>query len=332
MNANIIVRSYQPSDAQALVNIYYHTIHSINSRDYTEEQIHAWAPSSSLEVEGWLKKWASLLPLVAVIDNKIVGFAELEPGGYIDCFYVHHEHQAQGVGSVLINAIEKKVKEGNIPHIYADVSITAKPFFKSQGFHVVKEQEVIIRGCTLKNFKMQKIYRDSSIFIRRLRDRDISEIVEAFIQSHWTLKSKELFDKYLLEQKNNKRIVMVAFDNDQFAGYVTLVWKSQYPFFYENKIPEIMDLNVLPAFRHKGIGKELILTAENIVKEKGDRVGLGVGLYTGKDGGYGMAQKLYIKMGYVPDGKGVTYRYQYVLPGESVHVDDDLVLWLTKSL
>ena len=171
-----------------------------------------------------------------------------------------------------------------------------------------------------------------SYVIRRLKESDISVIVEAFIHSNWTLKPKELFEKYLLEQQNNKRIVFVAFDNEKFAGYVTLVWKSQYSFFYENHIPEIMDLNVLPIFRKKGIGTNLLLQAEIAAKEESPVVGLGVGLYAGIDGGYGAAQQLYVKMGYVPDGKGITYHYKYVLPGNSFILDDDLVLWFIKSL
>ena len=40
---------------------------------------------------------------------------------------------------------------------------------------------------------------------------------------------------------------------------------------------------------------------------------IGVGLYND----YGRAQKLYVHLGYVPDGHGVTYAYQSIVPGES---------------
>ncbi|MGI4775446.1 MAG: hypothetical protein ACRYE9_00700 [Janthinobacterium lividum] len=61
-------------------------------------------------------------------------------------------------------------------------------------------------------------------------------------------------------------------------------------------------------------------------------VGLGVGLYVGMDGGYGSAQRLYIRRGYIPDGKGITYKYQYVDYEISIPNDDDLNLWLIKKL
>lgn len=58
------------------------------------------------------------------------------------------------------------------------------------------------------------------------------------------------------------------------------------------------------------------------------KIGLAVGLYAD----YGPAQKLYFKLGYIPDGFGITYEYAQVIPGQSYCVDDSLLLWLTKSL
>jgi hypothetical protein len=47
---------------------------------------------------------------------------------------------------------------------------------------------------------------------------------------------------------------------------------------------------------------------------------------------YNAAQRLYLKRGYIPDGRGVTYRDRFVEEGEQVALDDDLVLHLTKEL
>lgn len=158
MNDKIITRAYQLSDAKALAEIYYFTIHNINIRDYSEEQVNAWAPCSSVEnLEGWQKKWLNLPPIVAVSGNTIVGFAEFEPNGHIDCFYVHHEFQGKGVGSALMTKIEAAAITNKVHRIYSEVSITAKPFFERKGFQVVKQQKVNIRGCELTNFIMEKI-------------------------------------------------------------------------------------------------------------------------------------------------------------------------------
>ena len=153
---SIVIKRYQESDAQLLVNIYFYTIHNINTHNYSKEQINAWAPESCLELEGWKKKWGKLPPIVATIDNQIVGFAEFEDNGHIDCFYVHHQFQSKGVGSSLIKEIEQQALQKNISKVVAEASITAKTFFLSKGFIVIKEQLKKIRGVDLKNFVMEK--------------------------------------------------------------------------------------------------------------------------------------------------------------------------------
>ncbi len=170
------------------------------------------------------------------------------------------------------------------------------------------------------------------LLIRLLKSSDVPLIVSAFARSDWTEKSASIFEKYLNEQNQGKRVVWVAYYENQFSGYVTLKWKSQYKSFANNNIPEIMDLNVLPSFRGYGIGAKLLEVSEKEAATKSDIVGIGVGLYGGLDGGYGAAQKLYVKSGYIPDGKGVTYKYKSILPGKKFLLDDDLILWFTKKL
>lgn len=162
---DIEIRTYKEDDAKSVAGIYYNTIHSINIRDYSKEQINAWAPYDSVEdYSGWQKKLAKVRPFVATINETIVGFAEFEPNGHIDCFYVHHEYQAKGIGSALMKAIFYKAEKQSIKRIYAEVSITAKPFFKTKGFNVVKEQTVNLRGVDLNNFVMEKYLTSGLIF------------------------------------------------------------------------------------------------------------------------------------------------------------------------
>jgi putative acetyltransferase len=155
MSKKIIIRQYDCSDAQDLANIYYHTIHNINSKDYSEEQINAWAPSSSLEITGWKEKWEKIIPFVAEIGNKVVGFVEFESNGHIDCFYVHDEYQGCGVGSSLMKEVFDKANTLKLKRVFAEVSITAKPFFEAKGFKVVKQQNCRIRGSKLTSFVME---------------------------------------------------------------------------------------------------------------------------------------------------------------------------------
>lgn len=149
------VRRYQDGDAKHIASIYYNTIHTVNAKDYTTEQLNAWAPYHDNN-GGWQEKCAKLNPFVAVIEDTIVGFAEFEPDGHIDCFYVHHKFQGAGVGTALMREIEMEAREKLLPRIYAEVSITARPFFESKIFQVIKQQTVQVRGMGLTNFVMEK--------------------------------------------------------------------------------------------------------------------------------------------------------------------------------
>jgi GNAT superfamily N-acetyltransferase/dephospho-CoA kinase len=165
------------------------------------------------------------------------------------------------------------------------------------------------------------------IVVSPYEEKDIPVIFESFQKVNWN-KPMSTFEQYFEEQRLGKRIVWIAHVNQQFAGYVTLVWQSQYQSFYKHQIPEIMDLNVLPNFRNLGVGSHLMETAERMARSKNDTVGIGVGLYQG----YGEAQKLYVKRGYIPYGRAITYHYKDVEYGEKVILDDDLVLWFHKHL
>ena len=113
-----------------------------------------------------------------------------------------------------------------------------------------------------------------------------------------------------------------------FAGYLTVCWISGYAPFRAAGIPEIVDLNVLPRFRRRGIGSALMDTAELLISTRSDHAGLGVGLYDG----YAAAHRMYLRRGYLPDGRGVAYRGVTVEPLTAVRVDDDLALMMTRRL
>lgn len=109
----IEVRPYKSSDAHDLAQIYYNTIHQVNAKDYSKIQLDAQAPESSGKPEYWVKKLEKTNPLVAISNGTIVGFAEFELNGHIDCFYCHHEWVGIGVGTALMNAIYEIARDQN---------------------------------------------------------------------------------------------------------------------------------------------------------------------------------------------------------------------------
>lgn len=156
---------------------------------------------------------------------------------------------------------------------------------------------------------------------------DPAQISAAFAAVEW-MKPVDQYERYLAEQEAGRRLTLVAEVGGAFAGYVTLNWHPVYTPFREAGFPEIQDLNVLPSYQRRGLGAALIQSAELAARARSDFVGIGVGLSPN----YGAAQRLYVRLGYVPDGRGVTYADRLVKEGEQVVVDDNLVLHLTKRL
>jgi len=165
----------------------------------------------------------------------------------------------------------------------------------------------------------------SGYAIRALRDDDPEVISGAMTAIGWE-KPVSQYEKYVADQRAGLRSVLVATVDGEYAGYVTVWWESPYEPF--KGIPEIQDFNVLPRFRRRGIGTGLMDAAEALVAERSDVVGLGVGLYAD----YGTAQRMYVRRGYIPDGRGILYNLKQVPPGELVRNDDDATLMFTKSL
>ena len=166
-----------------------------------------------------------------------------------------------------------------------------------------------------------------TIQIRPLNQQDPPVIAAAFA-SIGSVKPEAKYLLYLEQEAARSRTSLVATVDGKFAGYVTINWRPTYPGFAELEIPEIQDLNVLPRFRRRGIASRLLDVAEAQVSRRSCVVGIGVGLHAG----YNAAQRLYVLRGYIPDGRGVTCRDQYVGQYVQVMLDDDLVLHLTKQL
>ena len=163
--------------------------------------------------------------------------------------------------------------------------------------------------------------------IRPLRDTDPEWISAAFAAIGWS-RPRQLYDRYLAAREVAHRDVWVALLGERFAGYVTLNWRPTYAPFQAERIPEIQDLNVLPAYRRLGIGTALLDIAESRAGDSAAVVGIAVGLSSD----YGSAQRLYVARGYRPDGRGIAYDYRTLRHGERTVVDDNLVLCFTKSL
>lgn len=141
------LRPYRSEDCPALAALFYDTVHTVNARDYTPEQLDAWA-GGRVDLDAWDASFLAHTTLVAEAEGIIVGFADLAEDGYLDRLYVHKDWQGRGVATALCDALSG----AKLTH----ASLTARAFFEKRGWRVVKQQQVERRGVLLTNFVMKR--------------------------------------------------------------------------------------------------------------------------------------------------------------------------------
>lgn len=148
----IILRAYRPDNLSQIEELFYDTVHTVNARDYSPEQLQAWA-AGRIDREEWNRSLLEHRSIVAVKGREIVGFGDIDSTGYLDRLYIHKAYQGQGIATAICDRLESTAAEGRI---LVHASLTARPFFEKRGYRVGKEQQVERRGVLLTNFQMEK--------------------------------------------------------------------------------------------------------------------------------------------------------------------------------
>jgi len=155
----MLITRFEEKDIEAIVSLFYETVHCINAKDYTMEQLAVWAPASQQKskLHTWKVSFNQNLTYVARSANQIVGFSDMTYSGYLDRLYVHKDAQNQGIATALVDKLEYEAKKLKLASMTTDASITAKPFFEKRGFTIIQKQIVERSGVQLANYEM--VYR-----------------------------------------------------------------------------------------------------------------------------------------------------------------------------
>lgn len=271
----IVLRPIQSSDLEGIVALFKETVHHVNAKDYTPEQLLVWAPH---HIHHSHERWRSLLHNIAYlaeIDDVIVGFADLTTEGYLDRLFVHKNYQRQGIASQLVKKLESFLFERGVKKITTEASITAKPFFEGMGYLVVQEQnKPRPGGVTLTNFLMEKCLDGRPIKIDLLKNHPnaISELATIWHQvlgSIWVPdvpveRVKARFQEHLNE--NKLPLTLVAFCDDKPVGMCSLRDNDG---ICPDLAPWLGSLVVHPDYQREGIALKLI----NVIKQKAKQLG-----------------------------------------------------------
>jgi GNAT superfamily N-acetyltransferase len=199
-------------------------------------------------------------------------------------------------------------------------------------------------------------YQDDLVTIRDMKQSDCLIIHNEITAQNWNSEISR-YEAYYNEQANNERYVFIAEYRGNIAGYTTLIPVAmEGPFAPSTRqhdcityseantpplsgkatiatevsqgIPEVVDFNVFIKYQRLGIGNRILDAAEAKAAEFSNILSLGVGLHSG----YGSAQRIYVKRGYLPDGSGVWYQNRHLGQHEPCNNDDELILYFSKVL
>lgn len=158
---SVQLRNYNPSDAAATREVFFRAVHETASHDYTAEQCAAWAPREA-DLYAWNEKLLGNRTIVAVQDDRVIGFSDARPNGYIDMMFISPDAVRRGVASALLQRVTDRAGAEGVRELTALASITARPFFERHGFVCDQERHPVMHGVRMTNFSMSKVlYRSS---------------------------------------------------------------------------------------------------------------------------------------------------------------------------
>jgi len=154
----MLIREFQVGDEAALRAVFLSAVHESASRDYSAQQVNAWAPRA-FDVDLWSQRMRRIAPFVVEISQQIVAYADVQQDGFIDHFFVSHTVEGQGVGSTLMQHLLGVASKRHVKVMSSLVSRTAQPFFEKFGFAVVEQLAPVVRGVVVPNARMEKTLR-----------------------------------------------------------------------------------------------------------------------------------------------------------------------------
>ena len=149
------ILDYEESMLDEMMQLFYDTVHTVNAKDYKKEQLNGWAPLQANK-KFWEQRLKRSVCKVAFVDDKMVGFTELDGDGHVDTMYVHKDFQRKKIAAKLIDELLQIAEERKLSVLTTEASITAKPFFEAFGFRVTKVKRKLYNGKDFMNYKMTK--------------------------------------------------------------------------------------------------------------------------------------------------------------------------------
>lgn len=155
MSDDFPLRPFLPADSMALRDLFAQSIEELTADDYDEEQRLAWI-STAEDAAEFAKRLGSMLTLVVQLDGIYLGFTSLKDNKTIEMLYVHPDYAGEGIGTALVDAVEKVAAARGTEALTTDASDSAVTFFERLGYKQASRNSVPIAEQWLSNTTMIK--------------------------------------------------------------------------------------------------------------------------------------------------------------------------------
>ncbi len=152
----MIIRKFQPTDLEAILDLFHAVVHTVGAKYYDSEQVNAWAPKEGLNKEKWLKSLSENITYVVEDKGKIIAFGDMTKSGYVDRIYVHKNYQGSEASKSIYKKFEEAARELGLSELTCEASTILMPLAQRIGFEVVEKQTKIHGGVEFTNYKMRK--------------------------------------------------------------------------------------------------------------------------------------------------------------------------------
>ena len=127
------VRPAANGDRPAIYAVHLRAVRETCSRSYRPEQIDAWA--EVLSPDSYAAALHKRVLLVAADDGRVIGFGQFDPAAAeIEAVYVLPERQGQGIGRLLLSALEEQARSRRINTVELSATLNAVGFYERAGY------------------------------------------------------------------------------------------------------------------------------------------------------------------------------------------------------
>lgn len=161
-NMSVFVRPLRDDEARTFLEIHGRSVRGLAAAHYAADVIAAWAgpaPISDETVRRFLRNPDHEIRLLAELNGQPVGLgAVVVDNTELRACYVVPEAARRGVGSALVQEMERIARDRGLTHLELHASVNAEPFYAALGYEAGERGDHILRsGLRMAAVKMRKV-------------------------------------------------------------------------------------------------------------------------------------------------------------------------------